>query len=100
MQEDYVYFKIPVIDMPVRGHQPGDMRVKLHAALDELMTEVESIDYDQRQALTLLIHSTATMLGLIYSEARERLHEQSARNAVVDVSCRANQGYLDGLVQL
>lgn len=97
--QDYVYFKIPVPDMPIRGNQPGDMRVKLHAALDELMTEVESTGYDQRKALDLLIHSSSTMIGLMYSEARERLSERSARNTVVDVVCRANQGYVDGMVQ-
>lgn len=98
MDKEHVYFKIPVPDMPVRGHQPGDMRVKLHAALDELLTEVESTSYDQRQALMLLLNSASTMVGLIYSEARQLLPGSEAQHAVMDVICRANQDYADKMV--
>ncbi|MEC0237806.1 DUF2019 domain-containing protein [Paenibacillus kribbensis] len=94
MTEKFIVFAIPVLDYPVQGYQPRDMRVKLQEEVNELIDEVESRDYDQRRTLSELFDVLQVTVGLIRQQARETLPPGEASEVLKDVIARANQDHL------
>jgi NTP pyrophosphatase (non-canonical NTP hydrolase) len=94
MNEQFIVFALPVLDYPVQGYQPGDMRVKLQEEVNELIEEVESKDYDQRRTLSELFDVLQVTVGLIRQQARETLPPGEASKVLQNVIARANQDHL------
>jgi NTP pyrophosphatase (non-canonical NTP hydrolase) len=94
MSEQFIAIVIPVLDYPVHGYQPGDMRVKLQEEVNELIEEVESKDYDQRRTLSELFDVLQVTVGLIRQQARETLPPGEATKVLQNVIARANQDHL------
>lgn len=94
MSEQYICIAIPVIDYPIKGYQPGDMRVKLQEELDELAAEIESTDFDQRRMLSELFDLLQVTVGLIRQQAREVLPPGEASAVLDDVIKRANKAHM------
>lgn len=94
MSEQYICIAIPVIDYPIKGYQPGDMRVKLQEELDELAAEIESTDFDQRRMLSELFDLLQVTVGLIRQQARENLPSGESVEVIKDVIGRANSDHL------
>lgn len=90
----YVFIAIPMIDYPIRGYQPGDMRVKLQEEANELIEEIESADFDQRRMLSELLDVLQVTVGMIRQQAREVLPPGEASKVLADVIVRANQDHL------
>lgn len=93
-KEQFIVFAIPVLDYPVHGYQPGDMRVKLQEEVNELIEEVEAKDYDQRRTLSELFDVLQVTVGLIRQQARETLPPGEASKVLQNVIARANQDHL------
>ncbi len=90
----YITIAIPVLDYPIRGYQPGDMRVKLQEEANELIDEIESADFDQRRMLSELLDVLQVTVGMIRQQAREVLPPGEATKTLADVIARANYDHL------
>ncbi|OIB04867.1 hypothetical protein AK95_14725 [Paenibacillus sp. LC231] len=85
----YICIAIPVIDYPIQGYQPGDMRVKLQEEANELIDEIESADFDQRRMLSELLDVLQVTVGMIRQQAREVLPPGEASKLLENVIQRA-----------
>ncbi|SMF88062.1 MazG nucleotide pyrophosphohydrolase domain-containing protein [Paenibacillus uliginis N3/975] len=94
---EHICFAIPLIDYPVKGYQPGDMRVKLQEEVNELVEEIESANYDQRRMLSELFDVLQVTVGLIRQQAREITSPSEANKVLDDVIKRA---YFDHLYKI
>lgn len=90
----YVFIAIPVLDYPIQGYQPGDMRVKLQEEANELIDEIESADFDQRRVISELLDVLQVTVGMIRQQAREVLPPGEASKVMGDIITRANQDHL------
>ncbi|MCA4755555.1 hypothetical protein H8Z60_23805 [Mycolicibacterium fortuitum] len=90
----YITIAIPVLDYPIRGYQPGDMRVKLQEEVNELFDEIESTDFDQRRMLSELLDVLQVTVGMIRQQAREVLPPGKATKTLADVIMRANYDHV------
>lgn len=98
MAEQFIGIVIPVLDYSVKGHQPGDMRVKLQAAADRLAEECEAIEFDQTRALDLAFDVIQSLTGFIRQNALERLPAREATNVLKDRVNRANEIHLSSIM--
>lgn len=85
----YICIAIPVIDYPIQGYQPGDMRVKLQEEANELLDEIESEEFDQRRMLSELLDVLQVTVGMIRQQAREVLPPGEASKLLENVIQRA-----------
>ncbi|MBO2943629.1 hypothetical protein JJQ72_06505 [Paenibacillus sp. F411] len=92
--QEFIVLAVPVIDYPVKGYQPGDLRLKLQEEVNELIEEVEAADFDQRRMLSELMDVLQVTIGLIRQQAREMLPPQEATRVVDNVIRRANTDHL------
>lgn len=92
--EQYIGLVIPILDYPVKGNQPGDMRVRLQAAVDKLAEECESTEFDQTRALDGMFDVLQEMVGFVRQNARERLADGEATYVLRDRIGKANEQHL------
>lgn len=90
----YITIAIPVLDYPIQGYQPGDMRLKLQEEANELLEEIESTDFDQRRMLSELLDVLQVSVGMIRQQAREVLPPGEATKTLADVMYRANYDHV------
>ncbi|WP_211746374.1 hypothetical protein [Paenibacillus sp. Marseille-Q4541] len=91
---DMLAIVVPIMDYPVQGHQPGDMRVKLQEALDKMIDQVESVDFNQRQAVYDLLEVIQATTGLIRKQARETMSGDDATSDVIKKFKKANRDHI------
>lgn len=85
---------VPILDYPVQGHQPGDMRVKLQEALNKMIDQVEDVDFNQRQAVYDLLEVIQATAGLIRQQARESMTGDDATLDLIKKFKRANRDHI------
>ena len=92
--QEFIVLAIPVIDYPIKGYQPGDMRVKLQEEVNELIDEVEAAEFDQRRMLSELMDVLQVTIGMIRQKARETLPSGESTKVTEDVIRRANTDHM------